>query len=377
MPNPVTRALRTSWAVLFLAAAAVAGAPAWPVQAQQADGSGAAAETAPDQETGSQRDVPVPALVDATTRDKTLRSIVDAGPPKLQEGELADASTAYAAFQRGWFLTALGLATPLAEQGDQAAQALLGVLHEAGLGIQQDKAKAADWYRLAAAKGDAGSAMQLAQLYLLGTGVDTDKAKAADYFEQAAEAGNASALYNLALLYQEGEGRPFDEAKARELLEEAAQFNDPEAQYALALSYIEAQTGLNDPGQGAFWMGRAARRGHTSAQVYYGILRFQGKGVDPNEAEAADWFERAATAGNPVAMNRLARIYANGRGRQQDFAAAAGWHLIARTLGVPDFSLDNMVESLDQDTLAEARKLAEQYSATLMAPSEDPARESP
>lgn len=313
----------------------------------------------------------LPVLVDVTTRDKTLLSIVDAGPPKLGADEKATADTAYAAFQRGWFLTAVGLATPLAENGNTAAQALLGVIHEAGLGIKQDKAKAADWYSLAAAKGDAGSAMQLAQLYLLGTGVAADKKKAADLFEEAANAGNASALYNLALLYQEGEGRPFNEQKSRELLEEAAKQNDPEAQYALALSYLESQSGLNDPGQGAFWMGRAARRGHTSAQVYYGILRFQGKGVEPNEAEAADWFERAARSGNPVAMNRLARIYAHGRGREQDFAAAAGWHLIARTLGVSDLSLDNMVEGLDEDTMAKARKLAEQYSATLMAPSED------
>ncbi|WP_299816390.1 tetratricopeptide repeat protein [uncultured Roseibium sp.] len=343
-----------------------------PALAQDSGESGAAAEVDP-----AASGEPRPVLIDVTTSEKTLLSIVDAGPPHLQEGEAATAETAYSAFQRGWFLTALGLATPLAELGDKAAQALLGVLHEAGLGIQQDKGKAADWYALAAAQGDAGSAMQLAQLYLLGTGVETDKTKAADYFEQAAEAGNPSALYNLALLYQEGEGRPFNEQKARELLEEAAQLNDPEAQYALGLSYLEAQSGLNDPGQGAFWLGRAARRGHTSAQVYYGILRFQGKGVDPNEEEAADWFERAATSGNPVAMNRLARIYANGRGREQDFAAAAGWHLIARTLGVSDLSLDRIVESLDEETLAEARKLAEQYSATLMAPSEDPARESP
>ncbi|MDN3720795.1 tetratricopeptide repeat protein [Roseibium salinum] len=165
--------------------------------------------------------------------------------------------------------------------------------------------------------------------------------------------------------------------KARELLEKAAKLNDPEAQYALGLSYLESRSGLNDPGQGAFWLGRAARRGHKSAQVYYGILRFQGKGVEPNEAEAADWFERAATSGNPVAMNRLARIYAYGRGREQDYAAAAGWHLIARTLGVNDLELDRIVESLDEETMGEARKLAEQYSATLMAPSEDPARESP
>ena len=318
-----------------------------------------------------------PAVIDITTQEKTLFGIIDAGPPEFEDKSEVTAEMAYSAFQRGWFLTALGLATPLAEQGDKAAQALLGVLHEKGLGIELDKSKAADWYSLAAAAGDNGSALQLAQFYLLGTGVEADKAKAADLFEQAADAGNASALYNLAVLYQEGDGRPFNEEKARELLEEAARKNAPEAQYALGLSYLESQTGLNDPGQGAFWRGRAARRGHTSAQVYYGILRHQGKGVDPNEAEAADWFERAAIAGNPVAMNRLARIYAYGRGREQDFTAAAGWHLAARSNGVPDFNLDRIVETLDEKTIEDARVLAEQHTTTLLAPSEDPAAESP
>ncbi|TYC60494.1 sel1 repeat family protein [Rhodobacterales bacterium] len=362
-----TRPFRLAAACLLTLAAS------FPAHAQ--DNSDASADTVatPEGEAGEK----LPVLIDVTTRDKTILSIVDAGPPSLGGEETATADTAYSAFQRGWYLTAVGLATPLAEEGNTAAQALLGVIHEAGLGIRQDKTKAADWYRLAANAGDVGSAMQLAQLYLLGTGVEVDKKKAADLFEKAADAGNPSALYNLALIYQEGEGRPFDEDKARELLEKAAQLNDSDAQYALALSFLESLTGLNDPGQGAFWMGRAARRGNTSAQVYYGILRFQGKGVEPDEAEAADWFERAATSGNPVAMNRLARIYAYGRGREQNMAAAAGWHLIARTLGVSDFSLDRIVEGLDDETMTEARKLAEQYSATLMAPSEDPAQHTP
>ena len=80
-------------------------------------------------ETGKETE---PALIDVTTQNKTLFSIIDAGPPKIDETETVSPETAYSAFQRGWFLTALALATPLAEQGDKAAQALLGVLHEKG-----------------------------------------------------------------------------------------------------------------------------------------------------------------------------------------------------------------------------------------------------
>lgn len=306
-----------------------------------------------------------------------LASTIEVEPAPLKDGEAVTANYAYGLFQRGWYLTAFAAATPLAEAGDTAAQTLIGVLFETGYGVDQDLAKAAQWYELAAAKNNPGAALRLAQFYLAGTGVEQDKKKAADLFEIAADAGDPAAVYNLALLYQEGEGRPHDEEKARKLLRQAADMNDPDAQYALGLSYLDGIGGISDPGQGAFWLGRAARRGNVSAQVYYGILRFQGKGLEPNEAEAADWFERAATAGNPVAMNRLARIYAYGRGRKQDPVAAASWHYAARSYGVSDLKLDGFVASLDKKTLAEARKKAEQYSTTLFAPTSDPTKPTP
>lgn len=319
-------------------------------------------------------DAPDPVVV---AKPADLPSPIDAGPPTPEIGVTPTADFAYGAFQRGWYLTSLALATPLAETGNAAAQTLLGVLHETGYGIEQDKDKAADWYQLAVAQGDPRAALRLAQFYLLGEGVEQDKTRAADLFEMAAQAGDANALYNLAILYQEGEGRPYNEEKAKEFLRSAAEKNDPKAQYALGIAYLEGLSGLNDPGQGAFWLGRAARRGHTSAQVYYGILRFQGRGVDPNEQEASDWFERAAVSGNPVAMNRLARVYAYGRGREQDSAKAAAWHLMARALGVSDFQLDGFVETLPEEILDEARAQAEQYSATLIPPSDDPSAVSP
>ncbi|WP_209015854.1 SEL1-like repeat protein [Roseibium sp. RKSG952] len=307
----------------------------------------------------------------------SLPSPLTAPLPQLVEGEEPTTDLAYGLFQRGWYLTALSIATPLAEAGDAPAQTLLGVLHETGYGIQQDKKKAADWYKLAAAKNDPQAALRLAQLYLVGDGVQQDKSRAADLFDIAAKAGNPNALYNLAIIYQEGDGRPYDADKALDYLRQSAQQNDPKAQYALGLAYMEGLNGLNDPGLGAFWLGRAARRGHTSAQVYYGILRFQGRGVDVDQAEAAAWFERAAASGNPVAMNRLAKIYAYGAGREQDLVKAAAWHYMARALGVDDLQLDDFVETLPNEVLEAARVEAERNTATLLPPSNDPSMASP
>ncbi len=357
-------------AVLCTAASAQDQADPSPVETQQdlpSIGTPSPADIlpGPDAETG------------APDQPRRLINAFEIGPPQIDPDGQLTADIAYGSYQRGLYLNALALATPLAESGDPAAQTLVGVLHETGQGIKQDYSKAADWYSLAAAQGNSDAAVRLAQFFLLGQGVEQDKSKAADYFEIAANAGLANAQYNLAILYQSGEGRPYDEAKARELLEKAAHGNDPEAQYTLGLSYLEGLSGEPDAGQGAFWLGRAARRGHTSAQVYYGILRFQGRGVDPNEAEAAAWFERAATKGNPVAMNRLARLYANGRGMEYDPVNAAAWHYVARAAGVPDMMLDSFVSSLPETQLADARKQAERYTATIMAPTDDLNRPTP
>ncbi len=281
--------------------------------------------------------------------------------PLPVEGETID--YAYGAFQRGWYLTALSLATPRAEEGDTAAQTLLGVLYETGRGLPQDAEKAASWYSLAAANGNVKAALRYGLLLLNGIGVAEDRQKAGDMFQIAADADVPEAIYNLAGLYRTGEGRPYDPDTALELLQKAAELDDVDAQFELAQFRLDGPADVRDEARAAFWMGRAARQGHVGAQVRYGILRFNGRGVDPNEPEAADWFERAATSGNPVAMNRLARVYAYGRGRDVDLEKAAGWHLAARGLGVSDLQLDGILAGLDPDALAAAEAFAKDYVA--------------
>ena len=144
-----------------------------------------------------------------------------------------------------------------------------------------------------------------------------------------------------------------------------------------ASAILNPRPGSTTPGKAPSGLGVQRGAATHPRRSITGSCVFREKALNPTSQKPPTWFERAATAGNPVAMNRLARIYAHGRGREQNFAAAAGWHLIARTFGVPDFALDRMVETLDDLTMEEARKLAEQYSATLMAPTENPEQESP
>ena len=61
----------------------------------------------------------------------------------------ADVYDAVNAYDRGDYATTSKELLPLAEQGDAAAQALLGVMYETGRGVARDDARAAEWYRKA------------------------------------------------------------------------------------------------------------------------------------------------------------------------------------------------------------------------------------
>jgi len=64
----------------------------------------------------------------------------------IEEGE--------AAYKRGDCATALRECQPLAEQGNHAAQMILGRLYLEGRGVAQDVVQAEIWFILAAASGD-------------------------------------------------------------------------------------------------------------------------------------------------------------------------------------------------------------------------------
>jgi len=81
----------------------------------------------------------------------------------------------------------------LAEQGDPAGEARLGFLYQAGLGLPQDYAAAAGWYRMAAGQGNAAAQNNLALLYQNGQGVPVDLVQALAWFDLAAVQGGDAA----------------------------------------------------------------------------------------------------------------------------------------------------------------------------------------
>jgi tetratricopeptide (TPR) repeat protein len=78
-----------------------------------------------------------------------------------------------------------------AEQGNAEAQFRLGVCYEAGLGVPQDYAEAARWYRKAAEHGNAKAQLGLGVCYLFEQGVPQDYTEAAKWYRKSADQGDA------------------------------------------------------------------------------------------------------------------------------------------------------------------------------------------
>ena len=118
----------------------------------------------------------------------------------------ADLQKGYTAYKSGDYATALREWTPLAEQGNATAQALLGVLYANGKGVPKNEETAVKWYKLAAEQGYAVAQYYLGQMYDEGKGVPQNYKTAVKWHKLAAKQGNAEAQVNLGAMYAYGMG---------------------------------------------------------------------------------------------------------------------------------------------------------------------------
>jgi len=117
----------------------------------------------------------------------------------------------------------------LAEHGDAVAQNNLGALYDSGLGVAQDYAEAAKWFRKAADQGSAVAQNNLAILFDDGKGVTQDYAVAASWYRKAAAQGLGAAQFELGIAYAKGQGVPQDDVQAHVWFNLAAVRGDRDA----------------------------------------------------------------------------------------------------------------------------------------------------
>ena len=93
------------------------------------------------------------------------------------------------ALERNDYGTAMRVFLPAANDGNAEAQALIGYLHEEGLGVKQSYSDAVTWYQKAGDNGSAKAQHNLGILYFNGIGVEKDIVSAYQWFLKAAEQG--------------------------------------------------------------------------------------------------------------------------------------------------------------------------------------------
>ena len=100
------------------------------------------------------------------------------------------------AYKNKYYKKALEILQPLAEQGNDAAQYILGLIYQNGQGVLQDYKEAVYWFRLSAAQEHRNAQYQLGKMYQDGQGVDQDYALAHMWFKLCGSSGDEGCLKN-------------------------------------------------------------------------------------------------------------------------------------------------------------------------------------
>ncbi|MEZ6064474.1 MAG: C39 family peptidase [Planctomycetaceae bacterium] len=113
-----------------------------------------------------------------------------------------------------------------ADSGNPVAMDFVGWMYFRGLGVEQNGAIAAGYFR-AAAPHCAAAAWNLGQCYFAAQGVEQDIEQALEAWKLATSQGHGRAASTAAMVYLSGEGVPVDTQEARRLAERAVELDDP------------------------------------------------------------------------------------------------------------------------------------------------------
>jgi TPR repeat protein len=227
----------------------------------------------------------------------------------------------------------LAALTRKAEAGDAEAQFKLGVMHDRGVGVPKNVAKAIEWIQKAAVQGNTEAQHNLGLMYYEGTAVTKDPLKSLEWFQKAADKGYPPAQFRLGLIYKKGEGVKADIGKAVELWEKAAVQGYANAQFALGLNYFLGEAGSKDTAKAYYWYQKAADQGFVAAQDSLGTMYSLGIGVPKDATKALYWFDKAASQGDSGAQFNLGLQYLRGDGVPKDAVLAYAWLNLAAALG--------------------------------------------
>jgi len=195
------------------------------------------------------------------------------------------------------------------------------------LGVAQDHAQAARWFRAAAEQNHPEAQYNLAIMFARGEGVRPNQAEAYVLADRAARRG-----FQPAEAAREAIAKPFAPAGRAVFVEIAEQYEraaagDAAAQTSLGHAYETGDPYEKNAALAAAWYQKAAERGQAAAQFHLGELYETGQGVAFDPTEGAFWLAlsaRAGYAGTEAALRRVMRGLNDAKRREVE-ARVGAW----------------------------------------------------
>ena len=229
----------------------------------------------------------------------------------------------------------------------------LGLCYAEGRGVERDLAKAVEAYRKADFMGVPEGSLNLGNCYWNGAGVEPDANLAFAFFQRAARAGNPRAMNNLAVCFARGEGTERDASRAIELYRESAERGVPEAMTNLGRALLDGNGTDPDPEEGVRWLRQAVESGLGEAMEELGRRYFLGSGVELDFVAALQWRLKALEAGDRRVASEIGRQYREGLGVEIDPREASKYYRIAAEEG--DERAKEILRELPSEEESEAR----------------------
>lgn len=211
-----------------------------------------------------------------------------------------------------------------ANSGNADSQNQLGDAYFDGIGIEQDHAKAFEWYLRAAEQGHGKAQYNVAYAYANGIGAQKNTSEAIKWYGKSADQGIALAEYVLAKMLIDGQYIEQDITKGLDLLQKASDQGLDLAQYDLGTIFLEGKIVGHDVNKGISFLFLSAKQGNKDAQYNLG-LAFSNL-PEPDYASAERYLREASFNGHFIAMFELSRLYAI---NMRDYKQGLLWAIVA------------------------------------------------
>lgn len=269
--------------------------------------------------------------------------------------------------------TFLERSTRQAKEGKIEDQMNLAYMYLYGTnGVQQDLAKAFEYYQMAAEQNNPIALNNLGSLYFNGIGTNVDVKKAVALFTKAAELGNDNAATNLAFIYLKGGVKdPARNKIAMDLFKKAANSGNNVAKFMLGYAYYLGFVYEQNYDQ-AFKLIKSAAENNSNldeAQIVLADMYIKGTGTVQNYMKGIASYRSAVNQGNSEAFMKLADIYAKGKITPQNLIMAHSLYNVASVMEEPGAAekRDEIGKKLKLEMLLQAQANAQNFKE---APSE-------